>query len=75
MCRQNTHWQNTYKTRICGAVVISNVQDIMHNEKHKLLSILIVIPGCEHGFGNKLLKVKWQHIQVAQHSDTNAMFL
>lgn len=56
-------------------MVTSNVQDIMHNEKHKLLSILIVIPGCEHGFGNKLLKVKWQHIQVAQHSDTNAMFL
>lgn len=37
--------------------------------------ILIVRLGCNHSFGNKLLEVEWQHIQVAQHTDTHTMFL
>lgn len=37
--------------------------------------VLIVRLGADHSFGNKLLKVERQHIQVAQHPDTNAMLL
>lgn len=31
--------------------------------------------GCNHSFGNELLEVEWQHIQVAEHADTHTMFL
>lgn len=31
--------------------------------------------GCDHSFGNELLKVEWQHVQVAEHPDTHTMLL
>ena len=37
--------------------------------------ILIVRLGCDHSFGNELLKVEWQHIQITQHTDTHAVLL
>lgn len=37
--------------------------------------ILIVRLGCDHSFGNELLKVEWQHIQITQHPDTHTVLL
>lgn len=51
-----------------------DVQSWMMRQEHTFIHILIVRTGCDHSFGDKLLKIKWQHIQVTQHPDTNTMF-
>lgn len=38
-------------------------------------NVLVVSPGLKHCFGDKLLKVQWQHVQVPQHPDTHTVLL
>lgn len=88
MYRKNTHWGNICKTHftcivkrwdiifICIVQWVGNYYGFISERViKKTKNILIVRFGCKHRFGNKLLEVQWQHIQVTQHTDAHTMFL